>query len=217
MQHRARFRWIVWTLSFSLFAGGCGGRAIGKLTARDAIIQFPADVLTAEDVEVLSITQVGSSEAVVQTNLRAAFRLQRVGRDWMVREVRIGEGDWEKLDNLLLALRRAKAEDTQSRLERIALAVAAYKKQNGMIPSFKNFVELTDALYPLFLSPLIRFDAWNRPLAAYLLGASSIRIVSAGPDGTMGTQDDIVLTRDFSSSDRFSGRNSTTGSARSGR
>jgi hypothetical protein len=182
-------------LGTAFLLNGCGGRAINKKQARDVIVQSPAEVLAKDDVEVLAVTQVGSGTAVVSTNLRAAFRIEKAGREWVVREVRLGNGQWEKIDAVLLALQRVKIDETKQLLERIGTAIEAYSKKNAQIPAFQDYVQLSDALYPAFLSPLVRLDAWNRPLAATQVSPGSIRLVSAGPDGKMGTPDDIELLR----------------------
>jgi len=178
-----------------LLINGCGGRAINKKLARDVIVQSPVAALARDDVQVLAVTQVGSGTAVVTTNLRAAFRIEKAGGEWVVREVRLGNGQWEKIDLVLLALQRVKIEETKQLLERIGSAVEAYRQKNGQLPAFQDYVQLSDALYPAFLSPLVRLDAWNRPLAATQVKPGSIRLVSAGPDGKMGTPDDIELLR----------------------
>ena len=178
-----------------LLLGGCGGRAISKRLARDVIARSPVEALANEDVEVLAVTQVGSGTAVVSTNLRAAFRIEKDGSEWVVREVRLGNGQWEKIDSVLLALQRVKIDETRRLLEQVGNAIEAYRQKNGRLPAFQDYVQLSDALYPAFLSPLIRLDAWNRPLAAFQASPGVIRLLSAGPDGKMGTADDIDLTK----------------------
>jgi hypothetical protein len=184
-------------LGFALLLNGCGGRAINKKVALDVIADSPAAVLARSDIDILSITQVGPREAIAETALHSAFRLERVGSDWVIREVRVGKGQWEKLDNILLALVRVKIDETRGMLERIGAAIESYSQKNGRLPVFKDYVELSNALYPLYLSPLIREDAWGQPLFAYSSGANAVRLVSAGPDGKPGTADDITFSRDF--------------------
>ncbi len=83
-------------------------------------------------------------------------------------------------------------------LDEVAAALERYRSKNGALPEFKDYVSLSDALFPDYMTPLIRLDAWRNPLAAYKTGANSVRLVSAGPDGKLGTADDIELTRTFS-------------------
>jgi hypothetical protein len=180
-----------------LVSNGCGGRAVNNSQARDILLGARADMLTKGDVQVIGITQLGPQDAVVEIQLHSAFRLRKVDGDWVVREVRIGRGQWENLDDLMRALQRIKIEETQSSLEKIAAAIEAYRRKNSRLPDCKNYVELADALYPLFLSPLIREDAWKQPLVAAFSPLSTIRLISSGPDGKLGTPDDIELVRIF--------------------
>jgi hypothetical protein len=187
--------WLAGLLMLALIANGCGGRAVNKKTARDAIIGTRTGELAQGDLQVLSVTQVGPREAVVETQIHSAFRLQKVGSEWVVREVRVGRGQWEKLDNILSSLQQAKIEETSRSLEKIAGAIESYRHKNGRLPEFKDYIGLSDALYPLFLSPLIREDSWNHPLTAIRVDPATIRIVSAGPDGKLNTPDDIQIIR----------------------
>ena len=70
---------------------------------------------------------------------------------------------------------------------------AALGKELGGLPEFSDYIGLSNLLNPDYLTPLIREDAWRRPLAAYRLGSNSVRLVSAGPDGKLGSSDDIEV------------------------
>jgi hypothetical protein len=189
--------WSAGLLGLVLLTQGCAGRAITKRSARDAIVGSPAAAIASNDVEVLSVIAIGSGEAIVETRLNVAFRLERNGGDWLVRAVRVGKGNWEQVDDILRALQLVKIERTRELLGKIAAAIDAYRQKNGRLPAFQDYVGLSDALSPTYMSPLIREDAWGHPLAATTTGAGTIRLVSAGPDGKMGTPDDVELTRTF--------------------
>ena len=83
-------------------------------------------------------------------------------------------------------LNEVKTEETKKLLDRIAQAIQKYQESTGHLPAFDNYVALSDALSPEFLTPLIRLDAWRHPLEA-----QSILIWSPGPDGKSNTSDDI--------------------------
>ena len=180
----------------ALWLNGCGGRSINKKSAREAIVGSQAAALAPRDLEVLSVSQMGS-QAIVETDLHSAFRLEKVGSEWVVREVRLGHGQWEKLDDILRALQQVKVEETRQALEKIASAIAAYRQKNGHLPQFSNYVGLSDALFPIFMTPGVRLDPWGNPLTASLVAPDTVRLASAGPDGKFGTADDIELTRVF--------------------
>ncbi len=187
--------WLAGLLVITMSAGGCAARSLGKKSARDILIAAHADTLSKDELSVLGVTQVGSGEAVVEVQLHAAFRLRKIEGQWVVREVRVGQNQWESLDDVLRALQQVKIEETRRDLEKVAAALEAYRQKNGRLPAFNNYVELSDALYPLYLSPLIREDAWKRPLVATHEGSGAVRLGSPGPDGKLGTQDDIVIIK----------------------
>ena len=176
----------------------CGGRSLSKNAARAIIANSPITNFDKEDVYVEGITQVSSNEALVEASVKAAFRLEKVHGEWVIREVRLGERPWERLQDILTALEAVKTAETRKTLETIAAAIAQYQLKNGSLPAFRDYVTLSDKLHPDYLNPLIRLDAWRRPLAAQLVGPNTVRLSSAGPDGKFGTPDDIELTRSFS-------------------
>ena len=177
-----------------LLLTGCGGRSLGEHTARNLIIEIPEESLEKEDIDVVNVTQVSGSEAIVETRLKAAFRLQRVEGKWIVREVRLGHGQWEKVNNLVQTLDFVKAEETRRMLDTIAASIEKYRDDHGSTPVFKDYVSLSDLLSPKYMTPLIRLDAWRRPIQAEVGASNTIVLRSAGPDGQYGTADDIVKT-----------------------
>jgi hypothetical protein len=183
----------VWlSTAFCLLLTACGGRTLSKNHAQDLILRLPEQALQKEDVEVVYLRQVSGSEAIAETRLNAAFRLEKTGGDWIVREVRLGHGQWEKVSNLLQTLEAVKTAETCQMLERIVEAIRKYREANGSLPAFDDYVSLSDLLSPKFLIPLIRLDSWRNALAAEHRDSTSILIRSAGPDAKHGTKDDIV-------------------------
>jgi hypothetical protein len=177
-----------------LLLTGCGGRRLEKGTARNLIIDIPEENLKKEDVDVVNVTQVSGSEAVVETQLNAAFRMERVRGKWIVREVRLGHGQWEKVHDLIQTLNFVKVEETREMMDTIAEAIEKYRRENGSLPVFKDYVGLSDLLSPTYMTPLIRLDAWRRPFEVEIRSSNTIVLRSAGPDGKYGTMDDIVKT-----------------------
>ncbi len=175
----------------------CGGRSISKKSARDLIVQSPASTFDKDEIYIQSVSLTGQRDALVEATLHAAFRFEKVDGKWVIREVRLGKRPWESLDEIARALQLVKTEDTRKMLAQVASALERYRAKNGALPAFKDYVALSDALFPDYMTPLIRLDAWQNPLAAYRTGAGTVRLLSAGPDGKMGTADDIELTRTF--------------------
>ncbi len=187
----------LFALAVLIFLTACGGRAVNKKTAQDLILKSQPQTLRKEDVLIDSVTQAGSRDAIVETRMHLAFRFEKIRGDWIVKEVRLGEGPWYSVEEISSAMREAQVATTRKLLDQIASAAALYWKKNGTIPDFKDYVSLSDVLSPVYLNPLIRLDAWEHPLAAYRLDSNTLRLVSSGPDGVQGTGDDIELTRHF--------------------
>jgi hypothetical protein len=182
--------------SFALASAACGGRSVNKNSARALIAGIQSGSVGKDSVTVNSVTQAGNS-MVVEAQVKTAFRLEKAKGDWKIKEVRIGNRDWEELGLLLNALEKAKAEKTRASLEAVMGAVEKYRQKHGALPTFQDYVALSDSLYPAFMDPLIRLDAWQHPLAAHLVAADTIRLTSAGGDGRVGTADDIEVARRF--------------------
>ncbi len=184
-------------IALALLLTACGGRSLNKNAAQELVARSSLGALNKEEIYIDSVTQTGERNAIVEARLVTAFRFEKAGGRWIIKEVRVGRGEWESLDEFLRALNIVKTEDTQRLLERIAEALQKYKEKNGALPDFKDFVSLSDALNPDYLMPLVRSDPWHHPLMAQKVGPATIRLESAGPDGKFGTSDDIVLTRTY--------------------
>jgi hypothetical protein len=178
----------------SLLLTACGGRSINANRTRDLIVGVSQEALGKQDVDVLTINQVSGAEAIVETKLKTAFRLEKVRGKWVVRDVRLGNGQWEKVSDLLQTVEMVRINETRKSLDQIAEAILKYRERNGGLPAFRDYISLSDLLSPMYLTPLIRLDAWGRPLAAERLDGDVILLRSAGPDGKYGTSDDIRRT-----------------------
>jgi hypothetical protein len=176
-----------------LLLSACGGRSLNSGSVRGIITGIPQETLEKEDVDVVKVSQTSGSEAIVETRLKTAFRLERVRGRWEVREVRLGHGRWEKVGNIERTLEMVRIEETQKLLEQVAASVQAYKKANDTLPEFIDYISLSDILSPKFMTPLIRLDAWRKPLGA-ARQKNAVIIWSMGPDGQSGTDDDILKT-----------------------
>jgi hypothetical protein len=186
-----RFRYLLFSI---LLSTGCASRSIDNNLARARIVEIPQASLEKEDVQVLKVTRIGGSEAIAETRLKTAFRLEKVKDEWIVREVRIGNGQWEKIGNLSAALEAVKIDETKQMLERIADAIRKYRESTGNPPVFKDYITLSDQLSPKYLTPLIRLDSWRHPFWAERTETGAIILLSTGPDGRLATADDIRLT-----------------------
>jgi hypothetical protein len=108
-------------------AAACGGRTVTRRSAEKLLVSLPSGILDEKDVEVLGVTQISSNNAIVDTRVRAAFALEKVDGKWVVRQVRVGNEQWESIDNLRAALNRIKTEQTRQLLETVASSIARYR------------------------------------------------------------------------------------------
>jgi hypothetical protein len=184
-------------VSLASFLTACGGRMLNKNMAQNLVTSLPGDITGGQEAYVEAVNQTDSRNVVIETRLHAAFRFQKVNSKWLPREVRLGSGAWENIDNIIEALQRVKTERTQKTLTEIADAIGKYCSKNGALPPFSDYVSLSDVLVPVYITPLIRLDAWDHPLSVERLNANTIRLISAGPDGRLTSGDDIEVTWTF--------------------
>ena len=183
-------KWLCLLIPIILISINCGQKNFSAHTAHDALTINPE--LKNDDLEIGKIIQASGSEAIVESRLKTAFRFEKVGKTWVAREVKLGHGEWVKIDNLANAVNNLKTEETGKMLDQIAEAIRKYRKDKGCLPEFKDYISLSDSLSPAYLSPLIRLDSWRRPLAAKKTDAGDIVVISAGPDGRFDNKDDII-------------------------
>src|SRR4026208_908762 len=93
-------------LSLSLLMG-CGGRSLTKKMARNQIAGVGGITLDQKDNDIDSVNQDGGS-AIAEARVRAAFKLEKVNDAWLVREIRVGNRPWEKIEDILRALDQIK-------------------------------------------------------------------------------------------------------------
>ena len=175
----------------------CGGRAVNRSSAQKLLVSLPAGILEKEDVEILSVSQTGGRDAIIETSVRTAFKIEKVKGEWVVREVRVGNSQWERIEDFEAALDRSKAERTRIALGEVAAALDRYREKNGRLPDFSDYVSLSDQLHPGYQESAIRLDAWRRPLGAFRQDERTIRLISAGADARFDTPDDIVVIRAY--------------------
>jgi hypothetical protein len=194
---RYRLRFLALALPLLAVAAACGGRTITRTSAEKLLVSLPSGTLDNEDVKVLSVSQVSSGAAIVETTVRTAFRVERIKGDWVVREVRVGNRQWESIDSLLAALNSVKAEHARQILGVISSALERYREKYGRLPTFNDYVALSDALYPDYMADAYRLDPWRQPWRAFRETGDTVRLVSAGPDEKPDTPDDIVLVKAY--------------------
>jgi len=191
---KERMRLHILLITLIILLTGCASRKISVNSARDAIVALPQGILEKDDVDIVHVTQTSNAFAVVETRVKTAFRMQKVDETWEIRDIRIGNGQWEKVEDLEAALTQVKTKQTRLLLDQVAASVREYRGDTGKMPEFEDYVGLSDVLAPKYMTPLIRLDSWRNPLRAKAVNTDSILVTSAGPDLRYDTDDDISLT-----------------------
>jgi len=90
-------------------------------------------------------------------------------------------------------LDRATRERTLNRLEQLRVALTRYAlDHDGSAPEGSSLAAISAELSPRYIPRLEADDAWGATMT-YSSNGRSYSIVSAGPDGATGTEDDLSL------------------------
>ena len=90
-------------------------------------------------------------------------------------------------------LERATKARTLNRLEQLRVALTRYAlDHDGSAPEGSSLAAISAELSPRYLPRLDAEDAWGATMT-YSSNGHSYSIVSAGPDGATGTEDDLSL------------------------
>ena len=82
------------------------------------------------------------------------------------------------------ATKMTEVDHVEARLEEIKVAVETYVLENGSLPE-----ELTQ----LGSHPAMYIDTWGNPFVLKQTGGKAFELLSNGPDGEAGTDDDVVV------------------------
>ena len=90
-------------------------------------------------------------------------------------------------------LERATKERTLNRLEQLRVVLTRYAlDHDGSAPEGSSLAAISAELSPQYIPRLDADDAWGATMT-YSSNGRSYSIVSAGPDGALGTEDDLSL------------------------
>lgn len=93
--------------------------------------------------------------------------------------------------------RKRKIEITESKLQQIVLTLFAYETSNSRFPPDDEGLEILTFSFerPAYIQPRDLLDAWNRPFVYSAphnaMPSNPFTVFSAGPDGFVGTKDDV--------------------------
>lgn len=95
-------------------------------------------------------------------------------------------------DNVVGAMREAKASDARGDMQSIAIAITQWLSNDGNLADTPDFPALVAALEPSWLRVVPRTDPWGASYAFRTDGASW-ELRTHGRDGIAGNADDMVM------------------------
>jgi hypothetical protein len=148
--------------------------------------------LTRGPLTIKQLSLMGSS-AVAEVVVEASFRLAKDERGkWLVTEVVLGGESIGDFETLWRSVNSQKATRAQADLKTLGGALEAFKRERGFYVVADDSVALLDYLSPRYVKHVIRLDPWHNPYR-YAGTATGYTLVSDGPDGKLGTADDVTL------------------------
>lgn len=180
----------VCLLSFWMMASAAETLSVKQ--ARELLQHLGGANLPKDQVQIKKIEAGAAGGAIIEAQIETAFRVQKEKSGWRIAEVRLGDRQWESFELIEEAIKREKARRTTAILNQFAAGLSAYQRERGQYAVTDEIGQLLDYLSPRFVALPPRFDLWGKPFE-YRGSATSYRLVSAGPDGKVGTNDDLVL------------------------
>ncbi|HEY3130081.1 MAG TPA: type II secretion system protein GspG [Acidobacteriota bacterium] len=176
--------------TYLFLSTGCAGRSKGTKLAMN-LLQGSSFESLSRYIEFTSFSPAGSS-AIAEGTVTTGFRFEKENGRWVLKEVRLGELQWENVQDFKEALDNVKARRTRQEMQEILQAAARYAAQKGTYPEASDFVDLADKLTPDYLKRVIRLDGWHNEYRARTENGR-LTIISNGPDGLPDTPDDIRM------------------------
>jgi hypothetical protein len=182
-------------LSGCFLVPACTSARLSHDEVRKRIAAIGQSNLVPDAIEIRRIVSQSDTSAIAESTVTLAFQFKRANQnaEWRIEAVRLGDRDWISLDELLAAFNEGRRRTTSQGMQQLADGVEKYRTANGSLPTAQDIVVLTDALYPRYMSVLVREDGWGNPIVYEVTGSSTFRLVSTGADRRRGTADDIVV------------------------
>jgi len=172
----------------------CTSARLSHDEVRKRIAAIGQSSLIPDAIEIRRIVSQSDTSAIAEATVTLAFQFKRPNdkAEWHIEAVRLGDRDWISLDELLAAINEGRRRTTEHSMQQLAEGIEKFRAENCTLPMAKDIVGLTDTLYPRYMNVLVREDGWGNPIIYEATGPSTFRLISVGPDGRRGTQDDIL-------------------------
>jgi hypothetical protein len=175
----------------------CGAAASDGLSpseARRLVATMGGMNLPKDDVHIRKIEPgpLGGKQVIVEAVVQIAVQAAQQDGRWAVTAFRTGDRQWEEIELATTAVRKEKILRTTDDLREVARAVEAFRSERGAYPQAQDFPALIDHLTPKYLPRIIREDYWHRSYV-YTPMPQGYRIESLGPDGKLGSGDELTI------------------------
>ncbi len=172
---------------------GCTKRVLTRGEARDALVQIPGLPLPKDNVLIQKVSQLDNTHAVVEADLTVAFQMERIGNRWIASQMRLDKGKWVKVEDLQQDIEKSRRTQTVHDLHLVALALERYRNQKGDYPETCPILQLTNTLFPHYLSRMVFRDAWDNDFIYRRENPRQFQLLSCGPDGKSDSPDDFQV------------------------
>lgn len=156
-------------------------------------VALPSDDVRIKEISSFGLSIGSESSALVESYVRADFRLARDGKVWRVAEFKSGNRNWVNVSSLASAIDNVKRTAANDELSTIAKALGNFRRERGSFVVSDSESVLIDHLSPHYLPRVIRVDPWHRPYK-YEGQPDHYSLRSLGPDGKPNTPDDVVVS-----------------------
>jgi hypothetical protein len=187
MKHALTMALAALILPLAACTGNLSSRAV-----RQQIAELGTATLNVDDIQVQRIVTELGDRAIAEANVRLVFQFEKDAEgEWTIVAARLGDREWIDIEDLFAAMAQQNTGDTSSSLEKLSAGLDEYRSRNGSLPEVPAEGFVSDVLHPLFMTELIRDDAWGARISYHAEGAN-YELRSPGPDGVIGNTDDIV-------------------------
>jgi len=187
-------RWKILLACLGLGLALACSAGLNRSQVKSTLAKVPELKAMGAEIDPLEIVQVDGDHAVATANVLLTFQLDRQGGRWEAAEIRTGDNEWVEIKRLRQSLADMRHHDTEAAMLETARGLAGFFHRNGCFPQPAEPVQLSDLLYPAFMSRPLGLDAWGNPFRYRILDQGArYRLVSAGPDRDFNSEDDLVL------------------------
>ena len=156
-------------------------------------IDIPSDAVRVQEVNTSPFPLASEPSVAVVAWVRVEAQLQKDKSGWRAVQLRTGNRDWVRIDELASLLNQRKQERARAEMALVAAALEKYRKERGSYVISDSHRQAIDFLSPRYLGRVIRVDPWNQPYK-YVGDRDHFTIRSSGQDRKADTPDDIELS-----------------------